>query len=249
MIGVNIFIVLAVLFFGLLGVVIWYFNRRSKFRFHFRVWSKDLTSSRLVKARITVDKENKNMRNFTFGDNPSSLVMRDPAHWNNGRSERWVISDESGEYQYLSPASRPLVSSEVVTVDGKPVKSVKAIDDARYLQARLHPTNRMLALEQMRNNQKRYDDNKSTGAGFVFGAILLGIIVAVGIIYGMTTLVKHSDSINDNIHTMQETSGAMGSSLLDFAEIMQQTSANLGYIYGQLNNGTNITRTVGGFQP
>ena len=155
MINIGILVPAVVVFFMTLGVIVWRLNVRKKYRFVFRVWSKDLSTSRLVKARITIDKENKNMRHFTFGDiNPSMLVLRDPVTYSNGVAERWVIVDENGDYQYLSTVNKIYSSKEVV--DEKTGKSIlKPIDDFKYMQTRLHPVNKMLAFEQMRNNQKR----------------------------------------------------------------------------------------------
>ena len=249
MISVGVITVIVVLFFGLSGVTIWYFNRRSKFRFSFRVWSKDLISSRVVKARITVDKENKNKRSFTFKDNPSILVMRDPSHWSNGRSERWVLADESGEYQYINPVGKLLTYKDQVLENGEMNTKIKPVDDVLYLQTRLKPTNKMLALEQMRNNQKRYDGANGAVAAVVFGAIMLGILIAVGNIYATGTMIKHSDVINDNVNVMKDIQEGYSSFMIDFSEVMETTTLNLGYIYGQINEGVNITRPVDGYRP
>jgi len=246
--NVGLITAVVVVLFGSIGVFVFVMNRRRKFRFSFRVWSKDLTSSREIKARITIDKENKNKRSFTFKDNFSILIMRDPTHWFNGKAERWVLADESGEYQYMSPVGKLLTYTDQVEVNGEMKTVIKPIDNIKYLQTRMHPTNKMLALEQMRNNQRRYDGANGAVAAVVFGAIMLGILLAVGIIYGMGTLVKHSDTVNDNIKVMKETASANSDFMLKFADVMKETTLNLGYMIGQMS-GDNVTRVVDGFRP
>ena len=244
MINFGIITAIVVVVFGLFGVLVWFLNQKQKYRFVFRVWAKDLTSSHLVKGRITIDKNNKNKRSFTFKNNPSVLVMRDPAHWVNGKPERWVVSDESGEYQYLNPVKSTFKRDSAEVTSGKP------IDDTLYMKTRLNPVNKMLSLEQMRNNQERYNPINNAMAGVIFGIIVFGVMLAIGIIYGMGTLVKHSQTLNDNIHTMKDTQSSSAAFMIEFAEIMKESTLNLGYIYGQLQGeGVNITRSVDGFRP
>lgn len=228
---INWLIVGGVVGFGLISVLVWWLNKKKSYRFLFRVWSKDLSSSRVVKARITINKQNKNLRMFTFEHNPSSLVMRDPQHTTNGKPERWVTPDESGEYQYLSPNPN------------------SPIDKTRYMQTRLHPVNRQLALEQFRNNQNRYEPASNSAFITAVGMIILAIIIAIGSLYGMINLVRYGETINDNVHTMKGLQDGFGSVMLDFTNVMEITTGNLAFIYGQIGGNSTVIRPVTGFQP
>ena len=85
----------------------------------------------------------------------------------------------------------------------------------------------------------------------VFGSIIFGIILAFGIIYGMGTLVKHSAAVNDNIHTMRDMQVDSDANMIKILDVMKELTVNLGYIYGQINEGVNgsIVRPVTGFTP
>jgi len=234
-----------VIVFSLAGGVVWWAYNKNKFRFSFRVWAKDLSTSRLVKARISVNKENKHKKEFTFKNNPSILTMREPQHWSNGKSERWVYPDESGEYQYLSPVSKLLTSKDVDN-------NVKAIDNVRYMQTRLNPVNRQLALEQFRNNQKRYDATNTAVMGTVFGAIILAVFIMIGIIYGMGTIAKANNAVSENVKHLRDMSAQTDSNTIKILESQSEITTNLAYIYGTISgdvsNGS-VVRPVDGFRP
>jgi len=53
-----------VLLLGIGGLGFYLLYRRSNYKHNFRVWSRDLSSSQVVRAKIEVDKENKSNRVF-----------------------------------------------------------------------------------------------------------------------------------------------------------------------------------------
>lgn len=244
--GITIAIVFGVLIvFG--GLFYWLIQKRS-YKHIFRVWSRDLSNSYVVKAKISVDKDNKSNRVFSFKNNPSILIMRDPQHWSAGKSERWVTPDESGEYQYLSPASRPLLSKEVV--DPTTNRSiVKAVDDARYLQTRLHPVDKQLSLEQMRNNQKRYEVTDKAALVTFMSLLALAAILGILLIYSAGVLVKNAKAVGETMTTFKETIASHDANTLQIINGMRELTENLGYIYGQLNGNVTVYRPVGGVTP
>lgn len=251
MINIGVIVAIVIGLFSVGGIVTYLIYKKRKFRFDFRVWAKDLSSSRIVKARITANKENKNKKEFTFKTNPSVLTMRDPVHYSGGRPERWALPDESGEYQYLSPVNK-LFKREQIEIkdkDGNITLADNPIDKEVYMKTRLHPVNRQLALEQFRNNQKRYDVGSGVVAGMVFGGILLAILLAVGIIYSTGSMLKYGESISDNVKAMRDTSANNNAAMLLTVEALSETTNNLGYIYGQLNGNVSVVRPVDGFRP
>lgn len=244
--GVVIAIVFAVLIIG--GGGFYLLVRKRSYKHKFRVWSRDLANSYIVKAKISVDKENKRNRVFVFQNNPSVLVMRDAVHYSNGKSERWVTPDESGEYQYLSPASRPLLSKEVV--DPTTNRSVvKAVDDARYLQTRMHPVDKQLMAEQMRNNMTRYQVTDKAALAAFMGLLALAAILGILLIYSSGVLVKNAKAVGETMNTFKETMSSHDSNTLKILDGMKEITYNLGYIYSQLNGNSTVYRPVGGVTP
>ena len=232
-----------VLLLGIGGVGFYLLYRRSNFKHVFRVWSRDLSSSVIVRAKIEVDKENKSSRIFVFKDNPSRLILRDPQHWNNGKPERWVVPDESGEYQYLSPSSKVLLAREVV--DPTTNKStVKAIDDARYMQTRLHPVDKQLALEAMRNNQKRYETTDKAGIITFMSLIVLAAIIMIAGIYIFSVATKNIVALGDSASDLKDMASIQGSNTIKIVESMRDVTNNLGYIVGQLSGNNTVYRPL-----
>ena len=233
-----------VLLLGIGGLGFYLLYRRSNYKHNFRVWSRDLSSSQVVRAKIEVDKENKSNRVFVFRDNPSILILRDPQHWSKGKPERWVIPDESGEFQYLSPCSKVLLSKEVV--DKTTNKSVvKAIDDARYMQTRLHPIDKQLALEAMRNNQKRYELTDKAGIITFMSLIVLSAIIMIGGIYIFTVATKNIVALGDSATDLKATATINGANTILIVEGMSEVTSNLGYVIGQLKGDTTLYRPIG----
>ena len=224
-------IVGVVIFLSLIGVLIWWIATRNRYRFNFRVWSKDLKSSYIVRAKISIDKENKNSRLFTFTNNPSELIMKDPVHWDKGKPERWVIADESGAYQYISP------------------DKLVPIDDVDYIRTRLHPIDKQLALEGMRNGQKRYEHTDKVGIIAFISLIVLCAILILGMIYGLGVITKNANSVGDNSRILKDMQMGHDSNTIQILESMKEVTNNLAYIYGQISGNNTIVRPVTGFQP
>ena len=168
---------------------------------------------------------------FTFSNNPSELIMKDPVHWNKGKPERWVVADESGSYQYMSPAG------------------VKPIDDVDYMRTRLHPIDKQLALEGMRNSQKRYETNDKVGLVVFMSLIVLCAILILGIIYGLGVVTKNANSVGDNSRILKDMQMSHDANTIDILESMKEVTNNLAYIYGQVGGNQSIIRPVGGFTP
>jgi len=245
-VGIVVAIVFGLLFVG--GGGFYLLIRNKTYRHKFRVWSRDLANSYIVKAKISVDKENSRNRVFVFKNNPTVLVMRDATHYFNGKPERWVTPDESGEFKYLSPSSRPLLSKEVV--DPTTNKSVvKAVDDARYLQTRMHPTNKQLMAEQMRNNMKRYQVTDKTALAAFMGLLALAAILGILLIYSSGVLVKNAKAVGETMNTFKTTMADHDANTLRIVEAMKETTNNLGYIYAQLNGNNTVYRPVVGVKP
>jgi len=233
--NINIGLIIAGVFllFVIVGGIAWYAIVRGKFRFDFRVWSKDLKSSYLAKARISIDKENKNNRLFTFKNNPSRLIMRDPVHWAKGKPERWVIADESGEYQYLAP------------------DKTNPIDDKVYMSTRMHPVDKQLAIEGIRNAQKRYETDSKVGLVAFMSLIALCAVLIIGMIYGIGVLTKNANAVGDNSRILKDMQVSHDANTIRILESMQIVTNNLAYIYGQINGDSNVSIVVpiGGVKP
>lgn len=246
-IGILIAIVFAVLIVG--GTGFYFLVQSRKYKIVFRVWSRDLANSYLTKARIQVDKENKRNKVFVFKNNSTVLTMREAKHWENGKPIRWVTPDESGEFKYLSPASRPLLSKEVID-SSTGTSTVKAVDDARYLQTRMHPEDKQLMAEQMRNNMTRYQITDKAALASFMSLLALAAILGILLIYSAGVLVKNAKAVGETMSTFKETMASHDANTLKILESMRDVTNNLGYIYSQLND-DNVTvfRPVGGVTP
>lgn len=236
--GIIIAVVLLLVLVG--GTGIYFLSRRSKYKYLFWVWSPDLSTHKEVKAKLLIDKNNVNHRYFGFKDNPSRLVMRDPQHWSGSRPVRWVILDENGEYQYISPVNKLL---KVKSGD-----ELKPIDDSRYLQTRIYPVERSLALEQLRNTQDRYTKPESVSLATMVSLVALAAVLIIGTIYGIGVFTKSSGEIADVVDTVSKMQSAHNANSLKILESMQLLTENLALMHYQLGN-SSFTRSVGGYQP
>lgn len=247
MINIGIIIAVGLVFFLSLGGLVWWIASKSKYRFIFWVWSKDLSSHVTIKAKLAVDPDNKSNRVFRFKNNPSILIMRDPQHWDKNKPVRWVVPDETGEYQYISPVNKLLKYSDV-SEKGEPI--LKPIDDARYIKTRLHPVDKQLYCEQIRNNQKRYENKDPVQLATILGLIGLAAVLIIGMIYGIGIQVKNGNAVAENSKVLKDSSAAHDAASLKIVESMRETTNNLAYIYGQIyDSNVSVVRPVGGVKP
>jgi len=137
-----------------------------------------------------------------------------------------------------------LLSKEVV--DKTTNKSVvKAIDDARYMQTRLHPIDKQLALEAMRNNQKRYELTDKVGIITFMSLIVLSAIIMIGGIYIFTVATKNIVALGDSATDLKATATINGANTILIVEGMSEVTSNLGYVIGQLKGNTTLYRPLG----
>jgi len=165
------------------GTIFYVMWNKSRFRHVFRLYSTDLQSSRLIKARIKTDSTNKKYQYFFFKENNSRLEILAPHHTENGKPVRLITYDDTGDFVYLM----------------KPT-----VDREKHLEYSLKPTHKTLYLQMLKDNQSKYP-LLNKGLMLSYGAlIIVGLMIVVGFIYTFATNVKQADQLVELSKTHQE---------------------------------------------
>lgn len=161
-----------ILLVGATFFYLWY--QKNQYRHVFRLYSKDLQSSRLIKARIKTDESNKKYQYFYFKENNSRLEIQAPNHTENGKPVRLITYLDTGDFIYLK----------------NPV-----LNDSEELEYALKPTHKTLYLQMLKDNQNKYPlFNKALMLSY--GAlVIIGIFIVVGFIYTFASNVEQGEQL------------------------------------------------------
>lgn len=207
-------------FGGLAFYLIWQKNR---YRHFFRLFSIDMMTSRIIKARIKTDESNKKYQYFYFRENNTRLEIQAPHHTESGKPIRWITYDDTGDFVYIN----------------KPT-----VDREKHLEYSLKPTHKTLYLQMLKDNQSKYP-LLNKGLMLSYGAlIIVGLLIVVGFIYTFATNVKQAEQLVE----LSKTHSEMLSEQTGIAKAMVTSSNSIYSAVSLLYNGT-INRPLGGVTP
>jgi hypothetical protein len=200
------------------GLLLWLLANKKKYSFVFLLYSTDLKSSNIIKAKIVKDKNNDKLRHFVFKENNSKLEVREPNGFFNGKPVREITFDNTGDYVYLSKQK-----------------------SEGFVNYSMDPTDKNLYLHMMKDNANKYPlIDKSVMMAFA-GLIIIGIFIVVGFIYVFASHVKMGAMLQDTASTIKDIS----STNIGIADAQLRTSENLLLVASAQSNST-IKRDLGG---
>jgi hypothetical protein len=186
--GIGYAIVLGTVVLCIGGYLFYRLWQKNRYRHQFRLYSTDLSNSRLIKARIKTDESNKKYQYFYFKENNSRLEIQSPNGSEEGRPIRNITYSDTGDFIYLN----------------KPV-----LNKDKALEYELKPTHKTLYLQMLKDNQNKYPLlNKALMASF--GAIVVvGLMIVVGFIYTFASNIEQGKQLVDLSATNNEVMGQM----------------------------------------
>lgn len=205
------------------GLGIYLLWRKSQYRHVFRLFNTDLTSSRIIKARIKTDESNKKYQYYHFKENNTRLSIESPNNTEEGKPIRYITYDENGDFIYLSTPK---------------------LNKDHYIEYSLKPTHKTLYLQMLKDNQSKYPlFNKALMLSY--GAlILIGLMIVVGFIYTFATNVKQGNQLVELSQQNQEVVNSMNGISKSLVDSSNSIYAAVSLLY----NGT-INRPLQGFTP
>ena len=149
------------------SVGIWLFFRIRKGKaYDFRLHSRDGKTITSIKGFVKIDPKNKSNKRFFFKENDSSLEIREPSSFIDGKPSRDITYNNEGGFVYLE---------EIVLNTDK-------------LEYALTPEEKQIALFRLRSFENRYESQLSkTQAVMLIANFILILLLLIGSIYAAVT--------------------------------------------------------------
>lgn len=211
-----------ILFIVVMALVFWYFTRTkgSGKKYDFLLYNNDGTIARMIKARVGVDKENKQRKVFIFPDNDTTLTIRAPTFYLDGKPIREITMGDRSQYVYLEG---------------------KGIDKEKHLKSSMISEEIALLSSQIIENNREFENPmQKTTAALIIGMAVIALIIMIGNIYATITLVGNS---KDMLAVAKENSKTT-SGLERVSETNAEVAATNAAILTALTGDLNITRRI-----
>lgn len=226
----TIILIAALTFISIAGVIIYFYIEKNKYKYRFKIISRDGKSVRTTKAKLVPDPDNPRINRFSFKENPVLLPVREPDAHEDGHPIRRLTFNVEGKYVYLEGYK---------------------VNEAEYLQASLTPEAKELSLYQFQANQRRNPIVDKTQL-----ATLISMVILLVLIIGMTVFItfkflKSAETVVEIVQSNKEAIGTLqsyGELKLESDKIFLAASNNLAGYCGSLTvqnfTGFNITRSL-----
>lgn len=218
---IPIIAVISIAFVALLGFLGWAFLFRRRKQFPFLLYSRDCKRRRVIFAKLKIDPENRENKRFFFPGIDSSLELREPTCFHEGKAYREIMQNKNGGYSYIDGAK---------------------IDEDGFIKLSLSPDEKVLALSRMKDYGERYANPMSKHQAYMLitGFVLI-IILVVGIVYSTISYVGAGKNLIKFAEQNKEAQRITASAAANLEKVNEQQIAILSVL---TSDKVNITRRV-----
>lgn len=208
------------LFVLIIAVAGYFFFFKKKKQYPFLLYSRNMRDRRVVYGSLKIDPDNKEDKKFFFAGMTSTLPLKEPTCFQDGKAYREIIQNKDGGYSYIEECR---------------------LDEDKYMSLSLSPDEKSLALHRIKENEDRNQNpmSKHQAVMLITGFVLI-IILVIGIIYATIAYVGASK----NLVKLAEETKKITNTIASSNNVMKDITAQQTAIIAALANNVNVTRVI-----